>query len=86
MSLKDNCYFKLVKLMRRLDVVEGFNRDRNLIPLTVAAHSFHVASMTYLVCTELVELGRTVCEERAVRLALLHDLGEAVTGDIIRPT
>ena len=45
---------------------------------SVAEHSWRVALMALLVADEFPDL----CIDRVVRMCLLHDLGEAFTGDI----
>lgn len=45
---------------------------------TVAGHSWRVALMAYLMKDELGEIDI----DKVIRMCLLHDIGEAVTGDI----
>lgn len=45
---------------------------------SVADHSFRVAVLTWLASSEVEGLDRN----RAIKLALLHDLAESITGDI----
>ena len=47
-------------------------------PETVAAHSWRTALMAYLLKDELVDAD----VDRVIRMCLIHDIGEAVTGDI----
>ena len=47
-------------------------------PETVAAHSWRTALMAYLLKDEL----GAVDIDRVIRMCLIHDIGEAVTGDI----
>jgi len=51
-------------------------------PESVADHSFRTALITMLLCDELSGRGETVDRERAIKMALLHDIGEALTSDI----
>ena len=51
---------------------------------SVADHAFRVAFLAMMLADGLNEKGRTVDVERVMRLALLHDLGEAEIGDIPR--
>ena len=44
----------------------------------VAAHSWRTALMAYLLKDELMD----VDIDKVIRMCLIHDLGEAVTGDI----
>ena len=45
---------------------------------SVADHSFRVAVLAWLASAEIESLDR----DRVIRLALLHDLAESITGDI----
>lgn len=49
---------------------------------TVASHSFESAVIAYVISTELKGLGVNVNPERASVVALFHDLGESVLGDL----
>lgn len=45
---------------------------------SVADHSFRLALMTYMVSDEVPEIDT----DKVIRMCLIHDLGEAITGDI----
>ena len=45
---------------------------------SVAEHSFRVALMAYMVSDEVPEIDT----DKVIRMCLIHDLGEAITGDI----
>lgn len=45
---------------------------------SVAEHSFRLALMAYMVSDEVPEIDT----DRVIRMCLIHDLGEAITGDI----
>ena len=45
---------------------------------SVAEHSFRLALMAYMVSDEVPEIDT----DKVIRMCLIHDLGEAVTGDI----
>ena len=47
-------------------------------PETVAAHTWRTALMAYLLKDELGDIDI----DRVIRMCLIHDIGEAVTGDI----
>ncbi len=49
---------------------------------SVAEHSFSVAFLTLFLAEELVSKGEKVDVERALKMAILHDLSEALTFDI----
>ena len=51
---------------------------RGGVPETVAAHSWRMAVMALLVAPEVGD----VDEDKLIRMCLIHDFGEAVTGDI----
>ncbi len=53
---------------------------------TVAQHSFEASILTLLLASKLSSRGVTIDVHRATVLALIHDLGEAVLGDIPRWT
>ncbi|MBO8160405.1 MAG: HD domain-containing protein [Thermosipho sp. (in: Bacteria)] len=61
-----------------------WNRMHRNIKTTVSAHSFVVVVIAYLIST-LLDLSKKEKEEVIIR-ALLHDLPEAFTGDVITPT
>ena len=45
---------------------------------SVAEHSFRLALMAYMVSDEVPEIDT----DKVIRMCLIHDLGEAITGDI----
>lgn len=45
---------------------------------SVAEHSFRLALMAYMVSDEMPEIDT----DKVIRMCLIHDLGEAITGDI----
>ncbi|MFH0875735.1 MAG: HD family hydrolase [archaeon] len=49
---------------------------------SVAAHSFNVAAFAYLLARELKLTGYDIDEVKVLKMALLHDMGESITGDI----
>jgi Predicted hydrolases of HD superfamily len=49
---------------------------------TVASHSFEAAVIAYLISEELKEIGVNVNPEHATVIALFHDIGESVLGDL----
>lgn len=54
-------------------------------PESIAEHSYGVAVVAMLVVDDLRARGETVDGERVLRMALVHDLAEAFTGDIPMP-
>jgi putative hydrolase of HD superfamily len=55
-------------------------------PESIAAHSWAVAMVAIFLADQLRADGEEVDGERVLRMALLHDLAEARTGDIPMPT
>ncbi|NPA48033.1 MAG: HD family hydrolase [Thermococci archaeon] len=51
-------------------------------PESVADHSFRTALVAMILCDELVRRGVNADCEKTMRMALLHDIGEALTSDI----
>ncbi|MFD1428118.1 5'-deoxynucleotidase [Kroppenstedtia sanguinis] len=70
----------------RLRLIQRWNLMRTVMPENVAEHSYHVAVLTHALCTIATEIhGKEVPVERAVTLALFHDVTEVITGDIPGP-
>ncbi|MBN2367796.1 HD domain-containing protein [Candidatus Woesearchaeota archaeon] len=67
------------ELPRQGFIYSGFKRnDVN----SVAAHSFNVIAFSFLLGRELKKQGIALDVEKITRIALVHDMGEAITGDI----
>jgi len=49
---------------------------------TIAGHSFTVASLAWLIARTLRNRGHAIDVKKVLEMALCHDMGEAVTGDI----
>jgi 5'-deoxynucleotidase len=70
----------------RLRYIERWSLMRNTVRENVAEHSYHVAILTHLLCNIAQEIfGREVAVDRAVSIALFHDVTEVFTGDIPTP-
>jgi putative hydrolase of HD superfamily len=54
-------------------------------PESIAEHSFRTALITLFLADELQRKGVAINSDRAVRIALLHDIGEARITDIPQP-
>lgn len=54
-------------------------------PESIADHSFRVALITFFLADELKKRGVEINPDKAVRIALLHDIGEARITDIPQP-
>ncbi|BBD73055.1 phosphohydrolase [Sulfodiicoccus acidiphilus] len=53
---------------------------------TVAEHSFEAAVLAYFLAEKLAMSGVRVDAERATAVALFHDMGESVMGDLVKWT
>jgi putative hydrolases of HD superfamily len=49
---------------------------------SVAAHSFNVGIFSYLLARELKESGLEIDPDRVLKIAVMHDTGESITGDV----
>lgn len=72
--------------LNRLRYIERWSLMRNTTKENVAEHSYHVALLTHILCTIANEVfGESVQTEKAVSMALFHDVTEVFTGDIPTP-
>jgi putative hydrolase of HD superfamily len=71
---------------RMLDRVIRFSANKKIKDQSVSEHSFHTAIYS-LVLADFEEkfFGNKIDKERVVKIALLHDMEECLTGDIIHP-
>lgn len=60
-------------------VTVGFKKDE---VDSVAAHSYCVTLLSYLFASQLKREGENIDVNKTVKIALLHDLEESITGDI----
>ena len=67
------------ELPRQGFLYSGFKRNE---ADSVAAHSFSVTVFSYLLAKQLRTEGWKLDEDKTLKIALLHDLGETITGDI----
>jgi len=51
---------------------------------TVAEHTFEVAFLTLLITEKLASQGISIDQGKALKIALIHDLPESVSGDIVK--
>jgi putative hydrolase of HD superfamily len=63
-----------------------WNRLNRNVPTTVAAHSSYVTITAYILSCIEEEKGTAINPVESVKRALLHDIPESMTGDIITPT
>lgn len=72
--------------MYRLRYIKRWSLMRNVVTENVAEHSYHVSMLTHALCTIANDVfGKNINCERAVTLALFHDVTEVITGDIPTP-
>src|SRR3990167_4414759 len=69
----------------QLRYVTRFSTTRTLLKESVAEHSFFTAFFSLLIGYALKEKGIPIKFECLLEKALLHDMEEQFTGDIIRP-
>ncbi|MBN1502613.1 HD domain-containing protein [Candidatus Woesearchaeota archaeon] len=67
------------ELPRQGFLYSGFKRND---ADSVAAHSFNVVSFSYLLARELKAGGMEIDPDKVLKISLLHDMGEAITGDV----
>jgi putative hydrolase of HD superfamily len=67
------------ELPRQGFLYSGFKRSE---ADSVAAHSFSVCVLSFLLARELKQEGWKIDPEKTLKIALMHDLGESITGDI----
>lgn len=67
------------ELPRQGFLYSGFKRNE---ADSVAAHSYNVAVLAYFLARELKISGKDVDPNRTLKIAIFHDMGEAITGDI----
>ncbi len=65
--------------------IHRFSNRPQHFPESVAEHSFYVTYFASLLCYFLKKSGESIDELRAIKIALVHDMEEAVSGDIIGP-
>ena len=77
-------YSYFMKLRGLKDIVRC-NTQRRIRDLDVAQHSFYTALLAMMVADELSAKGYELNKELVLKKALLHDIEETYTGDIIYP-
>src|SRR3989344_6274221 len=89
MKMEDNELTNLLEVFMTVQVAKelprqgflysGFKRNE---ADSVAAHSYSVTLFSYLLAKELEKSGWEIDPDRALKIALVHDMGETITGDI----
>lgn len=72
-------FFKTVGRSQRL-LRSGFVREKVLDPQSVAEHSFRTGVIAMVLSDKL---GNNLDKNKLVKMALIHDIGETITGDIV---
>ena len=87
--MKDTVLKKILKVFLTLQwakelprqgfIALGFKRNE---ADSVAAHSWTTAMFTYMVATEMKKNGEKIDVDKAIRMALFHDMAETIVGDV----
>lgn len=75
----------MVEKQGRLGSINRFSTIPNVNHETVAEHSYHVAFLAMLISDYLWWHSTEVDSEKAMKMSLLHDVEESVSGDILGP-
>lgn len=75
----------MIEKQGRLGSIKRFSTIPNVNPETVAEHSYHVTFLTMLIADYLWWHNTEVDAEKAMKMSLLHDIEESVSGDILGP-
>ena len=67
------------ELPRQGFIALGFKRNE---ADSVAAHSWSTAMLVYLFATEIKKSGQKIDVDKAVKMALFHDMAETIVGDV----
>ncbi|MEK9147179.1 MAG: HD family hydrolase [Patescibacteria group bacterium] len=67
------------ELPRQGFIALGFKRNE---ADSVAAHSWATAMLTYLLAIEMKKEGQNIDVDRAIKMALFHDMAETIVGDV----
>lgn len=77
---------RFVAIAHQMNVIERWNNKPNLLPETVAAHSFLVSIVAWGLSAAAAARGVEVDTVDVIKRAVAHDLHEVITGDILAPT
>ena len=69
----------------RLSCIIRFSNTPRLASENVAEHSYYVAFLSMVIGDHLAREGVPVDKLRLIKMALLHDVEEAISGDILAP-
>jgi len=68
----------------RLSCILRFNNTPRVVPETVADHSYYVTFLAMLIGDYLTGKGVELNMERILKMSVLHDMEEIISGDIIK--
>lgn len=72
-------FFKTVGKSKRL-LRSGFVREKVVNPESVAEHSFRTGFIAMVLSNKV---GNNLNKDKLIRMALIHDIGEIITGDVV---
>jgi len=80
-------YLDMLKRFRNLSNIDRCNQVPKIKFYSVAEHSFYCALLAMFLC-DLISLNEKIYidKKRLIMKALVHDLEESITGDILYPT
>ena len=67
------------ELPRQGFIAMGFKRNE---ADSVAAHSWTTAMLTYLLASQMIKNGQKIDVNKAIKMALFHDMAETIVGDV----
>ena len=68
----------------RMSCIIRYNNTPKLTPESVAEHSYYVAFLAMLLGDYFSDRGMVINKEKLMKMALLHDVEEIISGDIIK--
>jgi len=74
----------IVEQHTRLSAIIRYNNTPKIVGESVAEHSYYVTFLAMVLADYVREQGMTIDKERVMEMALVHDLEEIISGDIIR--
>lgn len=85
-NLNSSFIFKSFKILQQFSSVKRYSRDRLICPENDLEHTGFVALISYFLALEVRKLGVEINLEKLLVGAIVHDIDEALTGDVPRPT
>lgn len=81
--MKNTRLDKFLFYERKLDTIIRFSAQTRIKDESVAEHSFHTAFYAMILADMEEQFGKKVNKQKVLKTALVHDLEECLTGDII---